>query len=288
MNLSICIPSLNSAGYLRSLLESIQLYPPRMTYEIIVVDNGSTDGTREMLDSEFPGVILIENATNLGFTKPANQALKAASGDFMLLLNPDTLLKEDTFTPQVAYLQANPEVGISIPKVLNADGTFQKQSRRGVGDLVEAIGYQLRIGRLFPKNRKLNGYLQSWLPEDEIAEVKAVSGSCMFIRRETWQEVGDFDELFFAYQEDSDYCMRAREAGWKVIYVPLTSIIHFGGQGGSRSQPWRSIVEWHRSYYRYYRKHFARRQFFLVNWLFYVVIWARLGLALLVNLFRKA
>ncbi len=108
----------------------------------------------------------------------------------------------------------------------------------------------------------------------------------MFIRRETWQQVGAFDEQFFAYQEDSDYCLRARQAGWKVMYAPLAKIVHYGGQGGSSAQPVQSIYQWHRSYYLYYRKHFAKDYFFLFNWFYYLAMVLKLALALLVNLFK--
>lgn len=284
--LSICILTLNSREYLRECLLSIQKYPPAGPYEIIVADNSSSDGTVAMLQDEFPQVQLVLNKSNIGFTKPINQMLHLAQGEFLLLLNPDTLLIENCFDPQIEYLRDHPEVGISIPKVLNADGTFQRQSRRGEARPLEVIGYFFKLGKLFPKSKKLNGYLQSWLPEDEVAEVKAVSGSCMFIRRQTWQEVGDFDEGFFAYQEDSDYCLRARQLGWKVMYVPLSRIIHYAGKGGSKAQPWKSIYQWHRSYYLYYRKHFAQENFFLFNCFFYLIMTAKLVLALLQNLFK--
>ncbi len=284
--LSICILTLNSCDFLRECLKSIRQYPPKGEYEILVADNGSDDGTLAMLREEFPEVQVILNEENLGFSKPNNQMLRLAKGEFLLLLNPDTLLMEDCFNPQIQYLKANPEVGVSIPKVLNKDGSFQRQSRRGEATPVEVIGYFFKLGKLFPKSKVLNGYLQTWLPEDEVAEVKAVSGSCMFIRRETWQQVGDFDEQFFAYQEDSDYCKRARDKGWKVMYVPLSSIIHYGGEGGSKAEPVKSIFEWHRSYFLYYRKHFAKKTFFLLNCIFYLLMLAKLALSLLMNLFR--
>lgn len=285
--LSICILTLNSVEYLRKCLKSIQQFPPDGGYEILVADNGSNDGTVTMLQDEYPAVKIILNKENLGFTKPNNQMLRQAKGNFLLLLNPDTLLTEDCFNPQLDFLKANPDVGISIPKVLNADGSFQKQSRRGEATPIEVIGYFFRLGKLFPKSKPLNGYLVSWLPEDEVAEVKAVSGSCMFIRRETWEQVGDFDERFFAYQEDSDYCRRARQKGWKIMYVPISHIIHYGGEGGSKAQPIKSIYQWHRSYFLYYRKHFAKGHFFLFNWFYYLLMAAKLALALLINLFRN-
>lgn len=285
--LSICILTLNSVEYIRKCLKSIQQFPPDGGYEILVADNGSNDGTVPMLQDEYPAVKIILNKENLGFTKPNNQMLRQAKGNFLLLLNPDTLLTEDCFNPQLDFLKANPDVGISIPKVLNADGSFQKQSRRGEATPIEVIGYFFRLGKLFPKSKPLNGYLVSWLPEDEVAEVKAVSGSCMFIRRETWEQVGDFDERFFAYQEDSDYCRRARQKGWKIMYVPISHIIHYGGEGGSKAQPIKSIYQWHRSYFLYYRKHFAKGHFFLFNWFYYLLMAAKLALALLINLFRN-
>ncbi|NLG40531.1 MAG: glycosyltransferase family 2 protein [Chloroflexi bacterium] len=285
--LSICILTLNSVEYIRKCLKSIQQFPPDGGYEILVADNGSNDGTVTMLQDEYPAVKIILNKENLGFTKPNNQMLRQAKGNFLLLLNPDTLLTEDCFNPQLDFLKANPDVGISIPKVLNADGSFQKQSRRGEATPIEVIGYFFKLGKLFPKNKPLNGYLVSWLPENEVAEVKAVSGSCMFIRRETWEQVGDFDERFFAYQEDSDYCRRARQKGWKIMYVPISHIIHYGGEGGSKAQPIKSIYQWHRSYFLYYRKHFAKGHFFLFNWFYYLLMAAKLALALLINLFRN-
>jgi len=286
MDLSICIPTLNASPYLKACLVSVKAFTKGISYELIVVDNGSSDDTVAMIQRDFPEAILIRNETNTGFTRPMNQALRLAQGDYLLSLNPDTLLKEDVFGPQLAYLRAHPEVGISIPKVLNEDGSFQHQCRRGEATALEAFGYHLRLGKLFPKSKVLNGYLQSWLPEDEIAEVKAVSGSCMVITRACYIAVGDFDEKIFAYQEDSDYCFRAREKGFKVMYMPVSEIIHFGGQGGSKEQRFKSIWNWHLSYFYYYNKHLAKRNFFLLNWLFYLVMGAKLVFALLKNLFR--
>ena len=287
IELSICILTYNSKSYLRDCLDSIRTFPPKGEYEIIVADNGSTDGSLQMLEEEYPEVQLIRNQENLGFTKPNNQMLHLAKGEFLLLLNPDTKLIEDCFNPQLDYLKAHPEVGICIPKVLNADGSFQKQSRRGEPRPLEVFGYFTGLGKLFPNNKRLNGYLMSWLPEDEIAEVKAVSGSCMFIRRETWQAVGDLDETFFAFQEDSDYCIRAGTLGWTVVYLPISRIIHYGGKGGSGVKPWKSIFEWHRSYYLFYKKHYAKEYFFLFNWFYYFLMLLKFASALLINLFKS-
>ncbi|HPR34583.1 MAG TPA: glycosyltransferase family 2 protein [Anaerolineaceae bacterium] len=286
MDLSICLVPLNALYYLEPLLASIEQYSSGLTYEVIVVDNGSTDGTTDWIKEHHPEISLTRNQANLGFTRGNNQAMEMAKGDFILLLNPDTFLTEDCFGPQLDFLRENPDIGITIPKVLNADGSFQQQSRRGDARPIEVFGYFLKLGKLFPQNKAFNGYLQSWLPEDEVAEVKAVSGSCMFIKREVYEKIGGLDERFFAYQEDSDYCLRARQAGWKVMYVPLSSIIHYAGEGGSKNNPYHSIFQWHRSYYLYYRKHFSREHFFLFNWFYYLVMIAKLLFAWLKRFVR--
>lgn len=127
----------------------------------------------------------------------------------------------------------------------------------------------------------------SYKDENEIHPVAGVAGSCMLIRRKVIEEVGYLDERFFAYQEDADICFRARQVGWQVYYYPQAQIIHFGGMGGSRVQPYRSIYEWHKSYFLYYRKNLANDYFFLFNGLYYIAMLIKLGLSLLVNFFRK-
>jgi GT2 family glycosyltransferase len=127
----------------------------------------------------------------------------------------------------------------------------------------------------------------TYLDQDQVYEAQAVSGSCMMIRRQVIEQIGYQDEDFFAYQEDTDYCRRTRLAGWKVFYDPLAQIIHFAGEGGSGVQPYRSIIEWHRSYYLYYRKHFAKDYSILFNAVYYLGMLIKLGLSLLLNLFRK-
>ena len=287
MLLSICIVSYQAAQYLRGCLGSIYANPPQGEFEIIVVDNGSSDGTAQMLGEEFPAVILIQNPGNMGFTAPMNQALRRGQGEYLLQLNPDTLLHPQALDRLIDFMKQHPQVGICGPKVLNTDGSLQKPCRRGEPRPLAVMAYFLGLYRLFPKSKRLGGYLMSYLGEDEIHEVAGVAGSCMLIRRQLVNETGYLDERYFAYQEDADYCFQARKAGWKVYYYPEAQITHFGGLGGSRVQPYRSILEWNRSYWLYYRKNLARDYFFLLNWLYYLVMLLKLGITLLVNLLRK-
>jgi GT2 family glycosyltransferase len=305
MDLSICIVTLNASNYLQNCLRSIfedsshrekpsaaQADPhpavglPILNIEVIVVDNGSTDGTIAMLQSEFPTARLIRNDTNLGFARPINQALHASTGRYLLLLNPDTIVLPGAINELVAYLESNPGVGICGPKVLNRDGTLQKACRRGVSRPWAAFSYFSGLSSLFPHSKFFGGYLLNYLDEDDIHEVDGVSGSCMLIRRQVTEQIGYLDERFFAYQEDADYCFQAKKSGWKVVYLPTAQIIHFGGQGGSRVQPYRSIFEWHRSYYLYYRKNLAMDYFILFNWFYYFLMGLKLALALTANAFR--
>lgn len=286
MDLSICIPTRNARSFLAQCLDSIAAHPPKLDYELIVVDIGSSDGTAEWLAEAWPQVRLIRLEGNQGFTKPMNLAFGAAQGDYLLALNSDTLLKENAFTPQVQYLRGHPNVGICIPKILNRDGSLQVQSRMGEPKPLAVIGYHLKLGSLFKRSQALNAYRMPWLKEDEIAEVDAVSGSCMFISRAAYQATGGFDEAFFAYQEDSDICLRARQAGFKVMYLPISSVYHFAGEGGSQDQPYKQIYEWHRSYFTFYRKHYAKSRFFLFNWGYYLLMSGKLALAILKQLLK--
>lgn len=286
-SLSICIVTYQAREYLEQCLRSIESNPPGRDFEVIVVDNGSTDGTQDMLAARFPQVLLIVNPRNAGFAAPMNQALRLARGEYLLLLNPDTLVHSRAFECLVAFLEAHPEAGICGPKVLNTDGTLQKPCRRGESTPWAVISYFSGLAALFPRSKFFGGYLMSYKGEDEIHTAAGISGSCMLVRRTVLEQIGLLDERFFAYQEDADYCFRARQAGWKVYYVPTAQITHYGGKGGSGVQPYRSIIEWHRSYYLYYRKNLAANYYFLFNGLYYGLMSVKLAFALLLNLVRR-
>src|SRR6266545_6746807 len=246
--LSICIVSYKARDLLRDCLNSIYSQSPAFPFEIILVDNHSQDGTIEMVLKEYPGVHTTELSGNEGYTRPMNLALKQGCGRYLVQLNPDTLILGDMFERIVQFMQQHPEAGICTPKVLNRDGTLQKQCRRSAARPWDAITYFSGLSKRYPKDKRFGRYLMTYLDEDEINEVEAVSGSCMFIRRELIEQIGFLDELFFAYQEDADFCFRARQAGWKIYYMPQARLIHYGGLGGARVEVYRSIYQWHRSY----------------------------------------
>jgi GT2 family glycosyltransferase len=287
IDLSVCIVTFKACAFLKDCLRSLYEHTHGLALEVIVVDNGSKDGVVEMIQEAFPEVRLIENEGNAGYTRPMNQSLQASRGRFLLQLNPDTLILPGSLERLVDFLEKNPGVGVCGPKVLNRDGTLQKSCRRGEPRPLAVIGYFTGLSKLFPGSKRFGEYLMSYMDEDETHAVAGLSGSCMLIRRDVIDQIGYLDERFFAYQEDADFCFRARQAGWQVYYVPAAQIVHFGGQGGSRVTPYRSIVEWHKSYYQYYRKHLAKDYFFLFNGIYYAAMGVKLGLALLVNFLRK-
>jgi GT2 family glycosyltransferase len=286
-DLSICIVTLNACQYLRDCLESLAAHPTSLPTKIIVVDNASSDGTQAMLAQDYPHITLIQNEKNEGFARPANQAMRCASGRYFLLLNPDTLVLEGALDRLVAFMEEHPQAGIVGPKVLNRDGSLQMACRRGLPRPWAMVSYFLRLYRLFPRSKLFGGYLLNYLDKDETHLVDGVSGSCMLIRQTAAEQIGYFDERFFAYQEDADFCFQAQRLGWQIYYHPRAQIIHYGGQGGSRAQPYRAIFEWHRSYFLYYRKNLAKDYFFLFNWLYYAVMGLKLVLSLFHNLLRR-
>ncbi len=287
-DISVCMVTLNASGYIRDCLHSLAETSQGLSLEIIVVDNHSTDGTLEILKSEFSDQIhLLENRQNEGFVRPTNQGMRLSSGRYLLWLNPDTIIHPGALQNLVAFMEAHPQVGICGPKVLNRDGTMQKPCRRGVSRPWATFSYFSGISRLFPKSKLFGGYLLNYLDEDATHACDGVSGSCMLVRQEVVKQIGYVDEQFFAYQDDADYCFQAQKAGWLIYYVPTAQITHFGGRGGSRAQPFRSIYEWHRSYYLYYRKNLAADYFFLFNWLYYSIMLVKLVFSLLINVFRK-
>jgi GT2 family glycosyltransferase len=279
MEVSFVIVSYNTCDFLKGCLQSLtESIGHSFVYEVIVVDNGSVDGTLPMLALEYPWVKLLRNSENIGYTKAMNMGLKIGQGDYFVQLNPDVFVYPGTFQEIVTFLNQNVDIGICTPKVVNSDGSLQKQCRRSFARPWDVITYFLGLDRIFPNSRFFGRYLLTYLPENEIADVDSVSGSCMVIRQSLIEQIGYLDERFFAYQEDTDFCFRAKQSNWRVVYFPDGIIKHFGGMGGSLNDPYRSITAWHTSYFLYYQKHLARNYFFLVNWMMY----AAMGLKLII------
>ena len=235
MDLSIIIVNYNVKEFLQNLLTSIDKASSRLLVETIVVDNASDDGSIEMLKQYFPSVKLIENTKNLGFSKANNLGLKEAKGKYLLLLNPDTLVSENTFEVTINFLRQHPEAGMAGCKILNPDGSLQLACRRSFPGLWTSFCKVTGLGSVFPKSKIFARYNLTYLNENKTYEVDAISGSFMMVRRELYEKIGGLDEEFFMYGEDLDWCYRTQKSGYKVFYVHSTQIIHYKGESTRRS-----------------------------------------------------
>lgn len=255
--LSLCIVAYKSPAVLRECLTSITTHtPPSLRVEVIVVDNGSEDGTVEMLRSAFPWVTVIENKRNVGFSKATNQAIQASTGRYVAWLNADTVLIEDCFGPLISFLDFNPDVGVVGPMVLNPDLSFQPQCRRGLPTPFASFAYLTGLHRIFPRSPFFCQYLLSHLPCNLTADVTAVSGCCLLLRRELISTTGPLDESLFLDGEDLDWCLRARKTGSRVVYLPQARIVHLRKHGGTQVNPRRRIEARAQSLWHFYQKHF--------------------------------
>lgn len=275
---SIIIVNWNVRDLLERCLESIQRSAAGMAHEIIVVDNASQDGSAEMVRERFPRTIVLENPSNLGFSKGNNQALAWSTAPYLLLLNPDAEIQGDGLPLMTRHMETHPEVGILGPQLLNPDGTVQS-SRRRFPTLATAFLESTVLQEWFPRNRVLSRYYMLDLPNQEEAEADWVVGACMMVRREAYQEAGPLDEGFFMYSEELDWCYRIKGLGWKVVHFPSAKVIHHEGRSSGQVVPQRHI-RFQASKVRFFRKHHGRfkaellRRFLLAT---YAYQWAREG-----------
>jgi GT2 family glycosyltransferase len=277
VDLTVIIVSWNVRGLLRRCLCSLipALAPLKRGSEIIVVDNASTDGSPEVVASEFPGVQLILNAENRGFTAANNQGLAVSQGRTLLLLNPDTEVLGEALATMVEYMEAHPQVGALGPQLRCPDGSLQS-SRRRFPTLATALVESTVIQERWHDNRILRRYYMADTPDDAVQPVDWVVGACVMVRRETFEEVGGLDEGYFMYSEEMDWCHRIKDAGWEVIYLPTATVIHHEGKSSEQVVPARHIY-FQSSKVRYFRKVHGPvqgelvRAFLLATYLYQVV-----------------
>ncbi len=291
--LSIIIVNFNSWDYLDQCLNSI-FYKSNFggDFEVIVVDNASKINKSEIIKKKFPAVRFIINSHNRGFACANNQGIKTAKGEYIMLLNPDAVLLEDSIDNLVRFLSQHEDAGIVGPKIYNSDGTFQPQCKRGFPTPLTTLSYFLRLDRLFPNNRILSHYLLRYLDENETNVVDSVSGACMLIRREVIEKVGLLDTDYFMYGEDLDYCYKVAKNGWKIYYVPTSEIIHHGGKSGSDSKSLEITFYFFQSAWVFFKKNLFTNYPLIVNFIVYLGIWTFFVIAIsrkfLKRIFRRS
>ncbi|MBZ0293757.1 MAG: glycosyltransferase family 2 protein [Anaerolineae bacterium] len=253
-DLSIIIVSWNVADLLAVCLDTI-FARSSPDLEVIVVDSASSDHTVTMLQERYPQVRLLPQTENLGFSRCNNIGLAAAQGRHVLLLNPDTEIRSDALAQMVAYLDAHQDVGIVGPRTLNTDGTTQS-TRRSFPTVPLAFFESTWLQPLTPKSM-LTCYYRSDQPDDGVFDVDWVQGSALMARREVYQQIGGMDEGYVMFSEELDWCKRARDAGWRVVYLGTATIIHHGGKSTDQVVA-RRHIHFQESKLRYFRKYHGR------------------------------
>lgn len=287
INISIVIVNYNVEYFLEQCLNSVYAALQHLTAEVFVVDNNSIDGSVEMVKSRFPAVHLIANSKNVGFSCANNQAMRIAQGEYILLLNPDTVVEEDTFSKCIQFMDEHPEAGGLGVRMIDGKGNFLPESKRGLPTPAAAFYKIFGVSRLFPKSKTFSKYHLSYLNEFEINEIEVLSGAYMMMRKESLDKVGLLDEAFFMYGEDIDLSYRILQGGYKNYYFPQTQIIHYKGESTKKSSV-NYVFVFYRAMIIFAKKHFSQKNAKLFSVLINLAIYFRASLAILSRVIRKS
>jgi GT2 family glycosyltransferase len=278
--LSLVILNYNSGPLLRACLDSLFAGGLPDDAEVLVPDNASSDDSLALAVEKWgEQVRVLPTGANGGFAWGNNVGIRASRGEYVCLLNPDTVVQPGALAELVSFMDAHPRAGFAGPKVLNLDGTLQASAKSAIATPFDFLCRALLLGKLFPRCKRLAHYTLAHLDPDATQPVDASAGCCIFARRATLDEIGLLDEGYFMYWEETDWFLRARAAGWEVWYVP-TAVIEHHERYGERFRRSQSVRDFHRSMLRFYRKHFAPRFWPPVNWVMYGTIWLRMVVVL--------
>lgn len=254
LSCSVIIVAYNSCDFIPACLKSIRDASVGIDSQIIVLDNGSDEPITQEIKDFFPEVLWLESKENLGFGKGCNLAVKSAAKPYLFFINPDTLVSKDSLRKMLEFVKEHPESGTVGCRILNEDGSLQLACRRSFPTTFSAISKTVGLAALFPKSKLFASYNMTYANPDEQTEVDAVSGSFFCIRKDLYDNLKGFDEDFFMYGEDLDLCFRAKAAGFKNYYTPVTNILHFKGQS-CRTRRWKSYVDFYQAMIIFVRKH---------------------------------
>ena len=285
--ISIVIVSYNVREFLEQSLISIKNSLANISHEIFVVDNASSDNSPDLIKRKFPDIKLISNKSNIGFARANNQAIKLCSGQYICVINPDTIVQEDTFEKLIEFMDSAPDAGAVGCKILNPDGSLQLACRRSFPTPWIAFTKMVGLAKLFPKNKLFGRYNMTYLDPEKVAAVDAISGSFMLIKSAILPSVGLFDESFFMYGEDLDWCYRIKRGGYNIYYVPFTQIIHFKGESSKKS-PFEQRRLFYEAMQLFVNKHFKGGKALMPSWLLVMAIWFRALFSIGAEAFRKA
>ena len=287
IDISVVIVNYKVKEYIANLLNSLYKAQQNLAIEIFVVDNASEDGSKEFLTKRFSDIIFIQNNENLGFGKANNLAIDQSLGKYILIINPDTLVSEDTLTEMVAHMEGHPDCGAAGCKILNPDGTFAPESRRAVPSIWSSSSKLLGLNSLFPKSKLFGTYYMSWLDEGEPAQIPVLSGAFMFWRAEVLKSLKGFDERFFMYGEDIDLCYRIQKTPYHIVYVPYTSIIHYKGESTQKDNL-KYIKLFNKAMYQFYDKHYSSTYSSIFRVLIYLAVVLKTIFSFSVSFIKKS
>nr|NQU92288.1 glycosyltransferase [Bacteroidota bacterium] len=279
MKLSVIIVNYNVKHFLEQCLHSVFKASENIDCEVFVVDNKSVDGSVEMVQEKFPQVKLIANKDNAGFSKANNQAIKIAGGEYVLLLNPDTVVEDDTFKKVISFMDSTPDAGGLGVKMVDGNGVFLPESKRGLPKPAVAFYKIFGLAKLFPGSKTFGQYHLSYLSRDEINEVDVLSGAFMLLRKSVLDLVGLLDESYFMYGEDIDLSYRITRGGFKNYYFPEARIIHYKGESTKRSSI-NYVMVFYDAMVIFAKKHFSRKNARIFSILINFAIYFRAFLAI--------
>ncbi len=286
MKLSIIIVNYNVRYFLEQALLSVQKATKNLTTETFVVDNNSVDDSVRMVAEKFPAVHLIANQDNPGFSKANNQAIRLAKGEYILLLNPDTLVEEDTFDKCVAFMDAHPKAGGLGVKMIDGSGNFLPESKRGLPTPMTAFYKTFGFAKCFPKSPIFNRYHLGFLDKDKTHEVEVLAGAFMLMRKSVLDKIGLLDETFFMYGEDIDLSYRIIKGGYKNYYFANTTIIHYKGESTKKGSL-NYVKVFYNAMIIFAKKHFQGEKASLFVGILQFAIYFRAFLTILSNFFKK-
>ena len=255
--LSVIIVSYNVRHYLHQCLDSVVRATKGLEADIWVVDNASSDDSVSVLGAAFPQVHFVQNTTNVGFARANNQAIRQSQGDYVLLLNPDTIVGEETLHTCLQLLETHPHIGATGTRMLNRDGSFAAESRRGVPTPMVSFYKVSGLCRLFPRSRTFGRYYMRYLDENQTSAIEVMSGAFMMLRREALEEAGLLCEDYFMYGEDIDLSYTLLGHGWENWYTPA-HILHYKGESTQKTSL-RYVQTFYNAMLIFFDKHFAHR-----------------------------
>ena len=287
MKLSIVIVNYNVEYFLEQCLYSVFRALQGIEGEVFVVDNNSVDGSLKMLAQKFPEVKVIANKENVGFSRANNQAIRISTGEYVLLLNPDTVVEDDTFAKCLNFMDAHPDAGGLGVKMVDGKGQFLPESKRGLPTPMTAFYKMFGLTKLFPHSKRFARYYMGHLYENETNEVEILAGAFMLMRRETLDKVGLLDETFFMYGEDIDLSYRITLGGYKNYYFPETRIIHYKGESTKKTSV-NYVFVFYKAMEIFARKHFGKKRASIFSFLINLAIYLKAFLALISQFLRNA